>query len=76
LQVKEKQNNHADLGQGMIFARLSSRRGTEIFAANPVPTITFCPVLEEVMREDNGAKTGQSVTSRTQVNSRPKRLQK
>jgi hypothetical protein len=44
--------------------KLASRY--EIFAANPVPTITFCPVLEEVMREDNSRKTGQSVTSRTQ----------
>src|SRR6266480_2571333 len=44
--------------------KLASRY--EIFAANPVPTIAFCPVLEEVMREDNARKTGQSVTSRTQ----------
>src|SRR5215831_13313159 len=29
----------------------------EIFAANPVPTIAFCAVLEEVMRENNAWKT-------------------
>jgi hypothetical protein len=44
--------------------KLASRY--EIFAANPVPTITFCPVLEEVMREDKSRKTGLSVASRTQ----------
>src|SRR5438045_5250353 len=40
--------------------------GYEIFAAKPVPTIAFCPVLEEVMREHNARKTGYIVASRAQ----------
>src|SRR5262249_45763337 len=35
----------------------------EIFAAKSVPTITLCPVLEEVMREHYARKAGQIVAS-------------
>src|ERR1044071_4102281 len=38
----------------------------EIFAANPVPTIALCTVLEDVMRKYNARKAGQVKTSSTQ----------
>ena len=50
----------------MIFARLSSRRGTRYLPRILSHTIAFGAMLKQIMRKDNPRKTGQIVPSRTQ----------